>query len=324
MLSLSQRNVESLVEKGYSVFVTGKASSGKSFFLRKIIDNLRQRGDCCCFVTAPTGIASVNIGGCTIHSFAGIGTGSKGAHELIATISSNKDALQRWQQCTILIIDEVSMLSRELFEKLEMIARCLKCNTKPFGGIQLILSGDFFQLKPVVKSPLSDADVYCFCSPLWDSCVDVSVSFTENYRQSEVELIHILDDYRRCELSPLSQHLTKHILTHTLKCNPLDVVKLYSHRDSVSEANDECLALLPGEPHQYISKDSGETLELKSCSAPKNVILKAKARVVLLKNMSPSLVNGLRGTISSFLYGYPCVIFDNGQLEVIREELFFC
>ena len=131
----------------------------------------------------------------------------------------------------------------------------------------------------------------CFASPLW-ACVDVSVFFDENYRQNETDLKHLLHNFRVGQLSPRSQHFVKHFLTCPLDCNPLDVVRLYSHRDSISPANDECLALLPGEPYRYCSKDFGKTDTLKNCYLPKNLVVKLKARVVLLKNLNPKLVNG--------------------------------
>jgi ATP-dependent DNA helicase PIF1 len=247
MLDANQAKVKRLIEKGYSVYITGKGGCGKSFFITSIIDELRAK-DICCFVTAPTGKAANNIGGVTIHSFAGIGTGSKGAHELISIIKANEDALSRWQTCELLVIDEVSMLSRELFEKLEMIARCLKKNSKPFGGIQLLLSGDFYQLKPVIpQSNVASEDAYCFASPMWTSCVDMSVMFDKNYRQDETDLIDLLDDFRLSEvLSERSRHFIENNLTRPLTCNPLKIVRLYAHKDSASQANDECLALLPG------------------------------------------------------------------------------
>ena len=108
MLSVSQKKIERVVDKGYSLFVTGEGGSGRSFFLRHTIEKLRRNRDHC-FVTAPTGKAAANIGGLTTHSFAGIGTGSKSAHELIAIIKSNQEALLRWEQCKVLIIEEVSM-----------------------------------------------------------------------------------------------------------------------------------------------------------------------------------------------------------------------
>jgi ATP-dependent DNA helicase PIF1 len=240
--------VKRLIDNGYSVFITGKGGSGKSFFIRYIIEQLRAK-DVCCFVAAPTGKAASNIGGSTVHYFAGVGTGSKGSHELISMILEDQEALERWKTCKVLVIDEVSMLSRELFEKLEIIARCLKNSSRPFGGIQLILSGDFYQLKPVThgESILTSEGVYCFASPMWDCCVDVSVSFDQNYRQHETDLIDLLDDFRTSEfLSQPSRHYVKDNLSRPLMCNPLDIVRLYSHKESVSQANDECLALLPG------------------------------------------------------------------------------
>ena len=133
-LNKNQAKVERLIYEGYSVFILGKGGSGKSYFLRYVIDKLRARGDSC-FVTAPTGEAATNVGGVTINYFAGIGTGSKGAHELIARIQTSEEAFERWQSCDVLIINKVSMLRRQLFEKLEMIARCLKDSSKPFGGV---------------------------------------------------------------------------------------------------------------------------------------------------------------------------------------------
>ena len=124
------------------------------------------------------------------------------------------------------------------------------------------------------------------------------------------------------ELSECSQKFIEESLTRLLDCNTLDVVRLYSHRDSVTEASDKCLNALPGEPHHYISNDSGDTKALINCSAQKNLIVKLKARVVLLKNLRLELVNGLCGTIHSFVDDFPLVIFDNGQRELIREELF--
>ncbi|XP_028517714.1 ATP-dependent DNA helicase RRM3-like [Exaiptasia diaphana] len=200
MLSSSQRKVENLVLDGYSVFISGEAGSGKSFFLRSTIKKLKEAfGFSRVAVAAPTGIAAVNVGGTTIHSFAGIGTGSKGAHELISRIQANPDVVTRWRNCSVLVIDEISMLSRELFEKLELIARSLNDNTKPFGGIQLIFSGDFYQLKPVVtdEGETSEEDIYCFASPLWNDCIDSSLFFSENYRQEEVELKLLLHDLRK-------------------------------------------------------------------------------------------------------------------------------
>ena len=135
------------------------------------------------------------------------------------------------------------MLSRELFEKLEIIARALKKNTKHFGGIQLILAGDFCQLKPVTTVETTDEENYCFASPTWDICVDFSVFLTENYRHSEQELQHVVNDIRPINLSKFSKDFIRQSLTRPLTCDPFEIVRLYPHRESVSEANDMYLML---------------------------------------------------------------------------------
>ena len=113
--------------------------------------------------------------------------------------------------------------------------------------IHLILSGDFYQLRPVTQSNATDQYLYCFASLMWVSCVDVSGFFYENYRQHETDLIDMLDDFRTSGfLSLRSQHYIKTFLSRPLNCSPLDIVRLHSHKESVIQENDECLALLPG------------------------------------------------------------------------------
>jgi hypothetical protein len=286
-----------------------------------MIERLRQK-DIEYFVTASTGIAAVNIGGTTIHSFAGIGTGSKGSHELISSILSNAEARQRWENCAVLIIDEVSMISRDLFERLEIIARAIKKSNRPFGGIQLILSGDFTQLKPVTSIKLNNEELFCFASPIWEVCVDLNVFLTDNYRQNEPELRHILDEFRSGNLSEHTMDFIKTHLTRPLNCDPFDVVRLFPHKDKVSEANDKFLVMLPGEQHVYHAYDTGSSQALQKCPAPRNLLLKLKARVVLIKNLSEKLVNGLRGSVVRFIGSNPLVQFDNCEVQLLKEEMF--
>ena len=180
-LSLQQLKVKEIIYEGYSVFISGKRGCGKSLILKEIMLELQQK-QLNYYITATTGIAAVNIGGKTVHSFAGMCSGTRGSHELISCIQSNAGARERWEKCDVLIIDEVSMMSRDLFERLEIIARAMKKSNKPFGGIQLIFSGDFTQLKPVTTVNLSDEELFCFRSPMWNACIDFSVFLTENFR----------------------------------------------------------------------------------------------------------------------------------------------
>ena len=126
VLSEEQQKVKSLVFEGFSVFITGKAGTGKSYFLRNVLEEIQNVFERA-FLTAPTEIAPA-IGGTTINSFAAIGMGSKSAHKLVARIKNDASALERWRSSKLLVIDEVSMLSRERFEKLEFIARAIKEN----------------------------------------------------------------------------------------------------------------------------------------------------------------------------------------------------
>jgi len=166
LLSPEQRKVVDLVGNGENVFFSGSAGVGKSFLLKHLVkrESLRRVSSPGTVIsTSLTGLASCNIDGVTIHSFAGIGLGLGSAEELATWVCQNRLALRRWRQVELLFIDEVSMLDASLFEKLEYIVRVTRNSTRVFGGIQLCLSGDFFQLPPV---GLGQGGVrFCFVSP---------------------------------------------------------------------------------------------------------------------------------------------------------------
>ena len=318
-LSHEQEIILKLVDSKYSLFLTGQGGCGKSYLIKKIVEKESARGGC--FVTASTGIAAVNISGTTIHAFAGINTGTKSAHELFGTVISNEEAVKRWNDCRILVIDEISMIGAALFEKLDYVARGIRGNSQPFGGIQLLLSGDFVQLKPVSTVGCEKQD-YCFKSALWNKCVDFSLELTKIFRQNEQELRHLLQDVRNGCISVMSRNLI-HYLSRDLKCDPLDKVRLFPLREDAKLANDECIELIPGEKFVYRSQDDGKVSVFeRRCSAPSVLVLKVGARVVLLKNLDKSLVNGLRGTVIGISDGYPRVRFDNNRVHVVQMTQF--
>ena len=155
-LSAEQGKVLELVKKGDSIFFTGSAGTGKSYLLKRIISTLPPETT---FPTASTGAAACHIGGTTLHAFAGIGIGS-GTLEHCIELASQEHRAAQWRKCRCLIIDEISMIDAEYFDKLEAVARAVRNNRKPFGGIQLVLCGDFLQLPPVTKD--GDKKQYCF------------------------------------------------------------------------------------------------------------------------------------------------------------------
>ena len=134
-------------------------------------------------MTASTGLAACNIGGVTLHSFGGIGLGKEPAHELVKKIKRNQKARNRWIRTKVLIIDEISMVDGDLFDKLETIARNIRNNGRPFGGIQLVITGDFFQLPPVPDA--GKASTFAFDAGSWMTSIDHTIGLTQIFRQKD-------------------------------------------------------------------------------------------------------------------------------------------
>ena len=167
-LSTEQTKVIEHVKNGENVFFTGSAGTGKSFLLKRIIGTLPPETT---FATASTGAAACLIGGTTLHAFAGIGTGNGTLQHCIGMASRERRAVS-WRKCQCLIIDEISMIDGIFFDKLEGVARAVRKNRRPFGGIQLVLCGDFLQLPPVCK----DGEKRQYCFQVCDMCVCVHTS----------------------------------------------------------------------------------------------------------------------------------------------------
>jgi ATP-dependent DNA helicase PIF1 len=186
-LSEEQQHVLDLVvEKKKSVFFTGSAGTGKSVLLREIISSLRKkyaREPDRIAVTASTGLAACNVGGVTLHSFAGIGLGKEPVAELVKKIKKNQKARHRWMRTKVLVVDEVSMVDGELFDKLESIARQLRNNGRPFGGIQLVITGDFFQLPPVPDR--GKVAQFAFDASTWTTSVEYTIGLHHVFRQKD-------------------------------------------------------------------------------------------------------------------------------------------
>ncbi|KAK4044670.1 PIF1-like helicase-domain-containing protein [Parachaetomium inaequale] len=188
-LSNEQRHVKSLVvDKGQSVFFTGPAGTGKSVLMRAIIQELKKkhaRDPERVAVTASTGLAACNIGGMTLHSFSGIGLGKEDTNTLVKKIRRNPKAKNRWLKTKTLVIDEVSMVDGELFDKLSQIGRIIRNNGRPWGGIQLVITGDFFQLPPVPDGGKQRESKFAFDAVTWSMSIDHTIGLTEVFRQRD-------------------------------------------------------------------------------------------------------------------------------------------
>lgn len=187
MLSFEQQSiVELVVGKKKSVFFTGSAGTGKTVVLRAIVDSLRRihaKDPERVAITASTGLAACSIGGSTLHRYAGIGLGSGSVSELVKKIRMDRKALGRWRKCEVLIIDEISMVDGVLFDKLESISRVLRRNNLPFGGIQLVATGDFFQLPPVGRG--SNNPTFVFDADSWATSIHLTILLTSVFRQRD-------------------------------------------------------------------------------------------------------------------------------------------
>ncbi|KAH8613565.1 PIF1 like helicase AAA domain [Trypanosoma vivax] len=196
-LSDQQQSVLDIVTKHRrNVFLTGGAGTGKSHLLRAIIDALPARTT---FVTATTGLAALNLGGTTLHSFCGCGLVDQSTHSarsVYELVSSRSKAKKNWRKCNVLIIDEVSMLDAWFLDVLEYVARNIRGSRAPFGGIQLVLSGDFLQLPPVCKSGKGQEAHLCFEAGSWCRVNPLVCVLSNQFRQKDVELFMLLNEMR--------------------------------------------------------------------------------------------------------------------------------
>lgn len=327
-LSQSQQRALNAIMRRHSVFFTGAAGTGKSYILKilqETMESLKKSNKIS--LTAPTGVAACNIRGLTIHSWAGIGQGSETIDQLIGIVARNAHACKRWRETEILVIDEISMLSAELFDKLDIIGRRVRNNLAVFGGLQLVLCGDFFQLPPV---RLGDSVSFCFEAKAWkelfadhpENIIDLKTVFRQKEDQS---FLNLLNELRIGEVSPNTinilrakvqeaQPLTESLSKQKLNKTIVRPTKLFSTNKDVDAYNLEELQRLADqhendadtEPRVFIAVDEGREpymTQLKAgTKAPQSLLLRVGAQVMLLKNLNTAegLVNGARGTVIGF------------------------
>ncbi|KAF7562686.1 hypothetical protein G7046_g1446 [Stylonectria norvegica] len=307
-LSEEQKHVlDMVVHQNQSVFFTGPAGTGKSVLMRAIITELKKKyakDPERVAVTASTGLAACNIGGITLHSFSGIGLGKEDAPTLIKKIRRNPKAKNRWLRTKVLILDEVSMVDGELFDKLSQIGRTIRNNGRPFGGIQLVITGDFFQLPPVPDHAAKRETKFAFDAATWSTSIDHTIGLTQVFRQRDPDFARMLNEIR---LGKISENTVKafRALARPLKFNDgLGKAELFSTRAEVENSNERRLRELPGKVHRYDSMDTGDPAVrdklLMNMMAPKSIELKLEAQVMLIKNLDESLVNGSLGKVIAF------------------------
>ncbi|OWR45330.1 ATP-dependent DNA helicase PIF1 isoform X2 [Danaus plexippus] len=322
-LNEEQTRVLEACLSGKNIFFTGSAGTGKSFLLKRIVAALPPDVT---MATASTGVAACHIGGTTLHAFAGIGDGSGTVEKLCERAIKSPLVAQKWRKCKHLIIDEISMVDGLYFEKLEAVARHVRKNSKPFGGIQLILCGDFLQLPPVVDKNKS-AKRFCFQTSCWDKCIKLCFELKQVHRQTDQEFISILNNIRIGRVTKeISDRLLK-TAAQKIESDGILATRLCSHTNDSKSINNSKLRDLEGEEKIFSAQDSdnASTLLDMQTIAPSKLVLKVGAQVMLLKNINVNagLVNGARGVVVRFDEGLPVVRFKNKKEYTTRTERWY-
>lgn len=322
-----QSKALSILKTGGSVFLTGEPGSGKTYILNRYIEYLRTKGIEPA-ITASTGIAATHIGGMTIHSWCGIGIKTKLDKNDLNKITSSQYIVRRILKTKILIIEEISMLTDETLSMVDMVYRAIKQNQRPFGGMQVILSGDFFQLPPVVKKEIENSqttiiqkplDHFAYNSLVWKLLNPTICYITEQFRQEDKNFLDLLSAIRKNNINEehLSHIKTRKVISKTI---PNNIPKLYSHNADVDRINNEILSKLSGEEHVYELFSQGPDALVsalkKGCLSPETLCLKVGAAVMFTKNnQKEKFVNGTLGVVEKFdkLSGNPIVKLRSGR-----------
>ncbi|WPK27149.1 hypothetical protein PUMCH_004524 [Australozyma saopauloensis] len=305
-LSEEQKTIiDTVVNKGENLFFTGSAGTGKSVVLRQLVQELfRKHSPLYVGVTASTGLAACNIKGQTIHKFLSIGLGTGSPQDLALKIKRNGAAKKKWKTLRVLVVDEILMIDGKLFSKLDQVAQIIRENRKPFGGIQIVCSGDFFQLPPVSKE---NASQYCFQSPSWSKTMKHTIILTKVFRQQgDNDLIDMLNALRHGSLDPHMISMFQGLLRKVDYSDGIAPTELFPTRQEVKRANEMRLHQLPGKMYSYRANDSDKNPALQrlfdNLMCEQILDLKVGAQVMYLKNtVDSNVVNGSIGTVVSFI-----------------------
>ncbi len=323
---MTQDQALKIMKTGVNVYLTGSAGSGKTYLLNQYISYLA-RHDIACAVTASTGIAATHMNGMTIHSWSGIGIKNFLDEKGFEQLEEKKYLWKRFEKARVLIIDEVSMLHASQLDMVEKVCRRFKRNDKPFGGLQIILSGDFFQLPPINKQNETNESGMIFNSNSWQILNPAICYIEEQHRQEDNILTEILNTIRENRIEEKHFNLLNDRVGAQLK-NGVKATKLYTHNINVDDINDIELSLIEKEERVLTMTSNGPEplVELlkKSCLAHEKLKLKIGAEIMCIKNnFEAGYVNGSRGKIIDFENetGNPVIELYNGRKISLKPEL---
>ena len=325
-LNEKQNLANNYMLNGHNLFLTGAGGTGKTHTINTY-KKLASK-DLKIATTSTTGVSALLMNGVTLHSYLGIGLGKGSVDQLYVKISKNNYIRKKWKELNVLIIDEVSMLTPTLFDKLEHLARRIRKDERHFGGIQLILSGDFCQLNPV-----EDPDQFCFEAKSWDKCINKIVYLTDIIRQSDVEFQQFLNEIRLGIISDKTRQILNDKTKNTIVHSDITPTKLFALNNDVNKLNETKLNELATVGVEFFEyemsfnflkkcKDQDSMIQhfTKNCIAPQTLQLCIGAQVMLIANLdvSSGLVNGSRGIVVAFKNDFPIIKFLNGKEQSIE------
>lgn len=319
---LSQATALDVLRCGVNAFLTGEPGSGKTFTTRQYLRWLRERRVPYA-VTASTGIAATHLGGLTVHAWCGVGVRRVVDEALLERIREIPPVLRRVTDAKVLVIDEVSMLSAETLDAVDQCCRGLRDDPRPFGGLQVVFVGDFFQLPPVRRDdddlalPPDAVDDFAFRAAAWREAKPVVCYLGEQHRQEDPRHLAMLDAIRRRAVTDE----TRAVIAGRCGVDARPgAVRLYSHNADVDRINADALAQLPGETRAFAMSTKGAKgvvqALVRGCTSPESLELKRGAKVVFTRNDPQGRwVNGTLGVVAGYDVetGFPLVRDARGE-----------
>ena len=313
---MNQSQALKILKSGKNIFLTGSAGTGKTFLLNEFIGYLKEK-KIKVSITASTGIAATHLGGITIHSWSGMGIEKKLDDKQIKKLLRKEELYERIKETEILIIDEISMLDSERLDLLDRICKAVKEPFLPFGGLQIIVSGDFFQLPPVDRE--REGIKFAYDSRAWEQAgIKVCYLDEQHRQQDDLEFINILDSIRENRAGENVLNKLKTRLYKRINCQ-IEPTKLYTHNTDVDAINSFELSKIQEKEENYYMTSEGQDKLInflkKSCLAPEILSLKMGAVVMFVKNnFNRGYVNGTLGKVIDFdENGWPIVETKSGR-----------
>lgn len=309
---MTQEDALKVLLSGQNVFLTGKPGAGKTHTVNLFVEHLKRNGIRYA-VTASTGIAATHIGGTTIHSWAGLGIKREVTEDVLGKILNNDFTIRRINDPQVLIIDEVSMLDATMINNINYVMQQVR-GDGPFGGVQIVFVGDFFQLPPVVRG--EKEIIFAFEAQAWRDAEPVTCYLTEQHRQSEPEFLEILNAMREGEVTDAHREMLQ-----KKREGEEPKTMLFTHNLDVNLVNNKELLKLPGNSRAFKMESGGNPYlvdRLKEyCLAPDMLKLRIGAVVMFVRNnFDRGYANGTIGTVVEFAdNGFPVVeLADGGRI----------